>query len=329
MIFKLLRAVGSLLVVLIGCNQAWAADLNLPFGIELGGYTTARVQQNRHGRAEAALDEVSFILRWDSQQRVKLFAEIELEQPMHWAEGSAFKTTDSYVDIERLYGDYVFNDQLVVRGGRFLTPIGRWNQLHASPLVWTTSRPVATSQLFPMALNGLMLHGVKPFNDAGLEYSVFAETLKDQREDLHEIKFRNTRGARAMYTGLADIGMTYMEFDEKEFIHRDYRMLSADFFKVYQGWEFSGEAFFRKDKQTHESSGGGYLQAVAPLGYQWFAVGRLETFNASGAETVERGVLGLTWRFKQNQLFKIEYAGGHQENPHMPSGVLTSIAILF
>lgn len=326
---KNFHAFCSLLVVFMCCNQAHAADVNLPFGVELGGYTTVRAQQNRHGKAEAAIDELSFIFKWDSQQKLKLFAEIELEKPVHWSEGAAFKTTDSYLDVERLYADYAFSDQFVVRAGRFLTPVGRWNQLHASPLVWTTSRPVATSQLFPMALNGVMLHGVKQFNEAGIEYAGFLETLKDQREDSFEIKFRNARGARVMYSGLADLGLTLMEFDEKELIHRDYRMLSLDFFKAYQGWEFSGEAFFRKERQAHEDSGGGYLQAVAPLGAQWFAVGRFESFNSADAHTVERGVLGLTWRFKQNQLFKIEYAGGHQQNPHMPSGIITSISILF
>ncbi len=326
---KILHILRSLLVALVACNQVYAADLNLPYGIDLGGYTTVRAQQNRHGKASAGWDELSFILQWDNQDRLKLFAEIELEQPIKWSEGSALKTTDSYIDVERMYADYQFSNQLNVRAGRYLTPIGRWNQLHASPLVWTTTRPVATSQLFPTALNGLMLHGVQPFEEAALEYALFAELVKDQKDDFYERIFRNARGARVKYAGMADIGITYMEFDEKEDIHRDFRMLSVDFYKSYQGWEFSGEAFFRKQRGTQESSGGAYLQAVAPLGSDWYLVGRLETFNQSDAKTVERNIVGLTWRFKPNQLFKIEYATGHQQDPFMPTGLLTSIAILF
>lgn len=323
------RSLCSLLVTLLACNQLHAADLGLPYGIDLGGYTTIRAQQNRHGRASAGWDEFSLIVQWDNQARLKLFAEIELEQPATWSEGKPFKTNDSYIDIERLYGDYLVSNQLMIRAGRYLTPIGRWNQLHASPLVWTTTRPMATSQLFPTALNGLMVHGVQPYEESALEYALFVETLKDQRHDEHERKFRNALGARLKYTGIADLGVTYMEFDEKEAVQRDFRMLSLDFYKSYQGWEFSAEGFYRQQKQSQQISGGAYVQAVAPLGSDWYAVARLETLNPSDAKTVERGVLGLTWRFQPNQLFKVEYVGGHQQDPTLPTGVLSSIAILF
>ncbi len=319
----------SLLVSSWAGNQACADALDRLKEVNVGGYSSARVQQNRHGKAEAALDEISLIFTWDNQDRVKFFAEIELENPLSWREGGAFRSNNSYLDVERLYLDYAFNDQVNLRAGRFLTPIGRWNLLHAAPLVWTTSRPVATSRLFPMALNGMMLHGSKPFDDAALEYSVFAETLKDQNEEANELRFRNARGARVVYSGLVDVGATVMEFDENDLIKREYRMLSLDFIKSYQGWELSGEAFFRKSKHYHEDTGGAYLQGVAPLGNKWFLIGRLESFKPTLEDSVERAVVGLAWRYKDNQIFKIEYAGGHQVDPYMPAGIMTSVAILF
>ena len=319
----------SLLATLLTGNQASADVLDRLKEVEVGGYSTLRLQHNRHEKTEAALDEVSLILKWDNQDRVKFFAEIELENPLSWRERGALRSDKSSLDVERLYVDYGFNDQFNVRTGRFLTPVGRWNQLHASPLVWTTSRPVATSRLFPMALNGLMLHGTKPFSDGALEYSVFAETLKDQNVEAYELRFRNARGARLMYSGLVDVGATVMEFDELDLNKREYRMLSLDFIKTHEGWEISGEAFFRNNKNNHENTGGAYLQGVAPLGNKWFLIGRLENFKATSQETVERAVVGLTWRFKDTQLFKIEYAGGHQVDPYMPVGLMTSLAILF
>jgi hypothetical protein len=239
---KYLFFLASLLVTLLTGNQASADVLEQIKQVEVGGYSTLRLQQNRHGKTEAAVDEFSLILKWDNQDHLKFFAEIELENPLSWREGGGLKANKSYLDVERLYLDYTFSDQLNVRTGRFLTPVGRWNLLHASPLVWTTSRPVATSRLFPMALNGLMLHGTRPFDDAALEYSVFAETLKDQNVEANEIRFRNARGARVMYSGLVDVGATVMEFDELDFNKREYRMLSLDFIKAHEGWEISGEA---------------------------------------------------------------------------------------
>ena len=319
----------SLLVSSWAGNQAYADVFDKLKEINVGGYSSARLQQNRHGKSEAALDEISLIFTWDNQDRVKFFAEIELENPLSWREGGALRSNNSYLDVERFYLDYAFSDQLNLRAGRFLTPIGRWNLLHAPPLVWTTSRPVATSRLFPMALNGFMLHGSKPFEDSVLEYSVFAETLKDQNVQSHELRFKNARGARLVNSGSIDIGATVMEFEESDLFNRQYRMLSLDFIKAHEGWEISGEAFFRKSKHYNEDTGGAYLQGVAPLGNKWFLIGRLESYKPTLQQSEERAVVGLAWRYKDNQIFKIEYVGGHQVDPYMPTGLMTSIAILF
>jgi hypothetical protein len=320
---------GSLLVTLLACNQAFADDTLSLAAIDLGGYATARANQNRHGNVAAGIDEISLILQWDNQSRLRAFAEIELEKPLQWREGGQTQSNDIALDLERLYLDYSFSDQFILRGGRFLTPIGRWNLLHASPLVWTTSRPLATTELFPQAMNGMMLHGIKPMGEGALEYSLFAEALKDQREDLYELKFRHTRGGRLLYSAALDLGVTLMAFDEKERLNREHQLLSLDFFKSYQGWELSGEAYFRKTNNTPQSSGGAYLQLVAPLGQQWFAVGRLERLDAVDLKSRERAVVGLTWRYKKNQMFKIEYSAGEQLSPRAPNGILTSLAILF
>jgi len=320
---------GSLLVTLLACNQAFADDIYSAPAIDVGGYTTARANQNRHGKVAAGVDEISLILQWDNQQRWRAFAEIELEKPLQWRQGGHNQSNDVQLDLERLYLDYSFSDQLKLRGGRFLTPIGRWNQLHASPLVWTTSRPLATTELFPLAMNGMMAQGTSPMGEGALEYSLFAEALKDQRDDLYELKFSNTRGARLQYSTAVNLGITLMAFDEKELLNREHRLLSLDFFKSYQGWEVSAEAFFRKTNNTDQHSGGAYLQLVAPLGQQWFAVGRVERFDALDLPSRERAVLGLAWRYKNNQLFKIEYAAGEELSPKAPNGIITSLAILF
>lgn len=323
------KLLGSLLVTLLACNPAFAEDILAAGGVDVGGYATARANQNRHGNVAAGIDEISLILKWDNQQRVRAFAEIELENPLQWRQGGQNKATDRQLDLERLYLDYSFSDQLSLRGGRFLTPIGRWNQLHASPLVWTTSRPLATTELFPRAMNGMMASGTKPMGDGALEYSLFVETLKDQRDDLYELKFSHARGARLRYSAAVDVGITLMAFDEKALLNREHRLLSLDFFKSYQGWEVSGEAFFRKTNHTQQTSGGAYLQLVAPLGQQWFALGRLERFDALDLKSRERAVVGLAWRYKKNQVFKIEYAGGEALSPQAPNGIITSLAILF
>lgn len=319
----------SVLAAQLAGNQAYADTPAFLKNIDVGGYASARAQINRGGKAEAAIDEVSLILNWNNQDRWSLFAEIEMEKPLSWQEGVGVRAKDAALDIERLYADYTFTNQFNIRAGRFLTPVSRWNLLHAAPLVWTTTRPAATSRLFPMALNGMMVYGIKPWGNATFEYAAFAEMLRDQREEVHEIHYKNAFGLRGLYSGSFDASVSVMEFDEDELIKRQYRMVGLDFIKSYNGWEFSGEAFYRRTKDFGESSGGAYLQGVAPLGKKWFGIGRLESFKGTTQENQERYVLGLAWRYRNNQIFKIEYAGGHQESAFMPGGLITSIAVLF
>ena len=47
-------------------------------GFSLGGYSSASVTIPRSSSAEAAIDEISLILRWESDSRFKFFGELEL-----------------------------------------------------------------------------------------------------------------------------------------------------------------------------------------------------------------------------------------------------------
>jgi len=144
-------------------------------GFRLGGYSSAGFNVHPGGRTDAALNEVSLILRWEGDSRFRFFGEFELEYPLTWDSRNKYGDKSSKFDLERLYLDYNLSDKINVRAGRFLTPAGRWNLLHAAPLVWTSTRPLATSRLFPISINGAMLYGAAPLGDKAFEYTVFAE----------------------------------------------------------------------------------------------------------------------------------------------------------
>ena len=322
----------SLVAALFACNQA-AADETPPVGeknLRIGGYSSGGFHIHPGGRAEADIHELSLIMTWNGGGRLRLFSELEIEEPLTWREGESVSTDDAHFDVERLYADYSLTGALNVRGGRFLTPIGRWNVIHAAPLVWTTIRPAATERLFPKAINGAMLHGSVPWKEASIDYSLYGEALRDQSEESGEILFEKTRGLRVAYNGIVEAGINYSEFEEDVPGQPHYRMLGLDFFKAAGGWEFSGEVYRRfKRGDDNDRSGGGYIQAVAPLGQQWFAIGRLENLRLPEEGTTGRWLIGAAWRWKTNQIFKLEYAGGREESPWMPRGLAASYSILF
>jgi len=328
--------ISSVAVLLLLCKVAYAeqpptSQKGVMDGFRLAGYSSAGITVPRESEASATINEISLILTWENESRFKFFGELELEKPLTWDDDNKFHSKQSNIDLERFYLDYNLSDNINLRGGRFLTPTGRWNQLHASPLVWTSSRPIATSRLFPTAINGVMTFGAISLDKSALEYSVFIETLKDQDISQDELKFKNTKGARIAFGQQANIGVNLMSFEEKNTTSTRYHMLGLDFLTHYRDIEILGEAFQRWDAHNNSSGYGAYLQTAIPLpiGTNWYGITRVETYQRPDEGHQQRWLLGATWRVKPTQLLKLEFTGGSGDQPESPRGFLASFAVLF
>jgi hypothetical protein len=335
---KLATYAGSVALLVTLCKAAYADEPEVETsGFKLGGYSSSSITAPLHGGTELRIDDVSLMLRWENDSRLKFFGELELERPLVWNEDKHFNSKNTYLDLERLYLDYNLSDKVNIRTGRFLTPAGRWNLLHAAPLVWTATRPLATSYLFPTAVNGLMLHGSIPYEtksqNQALEYSFFVEALKDQIRDNNEIIYKNVAGAHFTFTNQFNLGLSLAAFTEDKPAGPDYRMLGLDFKTHIKGWELSGEGFQRFTSSGNDGGSGAYLQSAAPLGNNWFWLTRLETLHqarqGSAHVSGERWVMGLTKRIAPQQLLKMEFVGGSDNFTDTPRGFVGSFAVLF
>ncbi len=303
-------------------------------GFKLGGYSSAGITIHRDEEAEAALNEVSMMLSWNGDSRWSFFGELELERPLSWNDDRKFHSKESHLDLERLYLDYNFSESMNLRMGRFLTPNSRWNLLHASPLVWTSTRPLATYRLFPQATNGLMLFGSKPLGELALDYMVFKEVLEDQEDDEYDLPFEHVYGGRIALSKQWNVGLSLLSFDEKEIAalsghDKTYRMLGLDFVTHLGEVELSGEGFARFKHNGDDGGSGAYLQTVVPIKNDWYWVTRLETLQRPQEGSSERWLVGATWRIKPTQLLKLEFVGGSGNQPEAPRGFIGSFAILF
>jgi hypothetical protein len=335
----LVSIIASLALSALLCKPALADDVaNWTDNFHLGGYTSAGITLSRNQEAEAAVNEVSLILTWANDSRLSFFGELELERPLAWNDDKKFSRKEGHLDLERLYADYNLSEKLNIRAGRFLTPNSRWNLLHAAPLVWTSSRPLATTRLFPIATNGVMLHGAVPFMNGAFEYKVFAELLEDQEQDNDELKFEHVRGARFSFKNQSDIGLSLLSFTEKNEINGvkekpSYHMLGLDFVTQVNDIELSGEAFQRFNTNNKDGGSGAYLQSAVPLNSiglnDWYWITRLETFQRPDEGSAERWLLGATWRVKPTQLLKLEFTGGSGDQPESPRGFSASFALFF
>lgn len=320
------------LVIVMSMQSAFAADADKASPWEnfsLGGYSNAEMNVHPGGKVEGAINEIGILLSWENNSRFHFLTELDIDRPISFNKDDTSIGKDSYLDLERFYFDYNLSEKLNVRAGRFLTPAGRWNLVHAEPLVWTTTRPLVTSRLFPTAVNGLMFYGAMPLADNAFEYSFYVEGLKDQVVNNKEIPFEDTKGARFTLSGKVNWGLSLLEFRESIPNSPEFHMVGLDFLVQHQGWEFSGEAFQRYYNNYSDGGSGAYLQGVAPLGNQWFAVARVENYMRPEEGSTARWLIGSAWRMSPSKIFKIEYVGGNEESTESPKGLLASFSILY
>lgn len=318
--------------VALSVSQAAAAELDAPSFLEnfnLGGYSSAELNVHPGGKTDSAINEVGIIISWENGSRFRFLSELDLDRPISFHGDDTAAGKDSYFNLERLYVDYNLSEKLNLRAGRFLTPAGRWNLVHAEPLVWTSTRPLATSRLFPLSTNGLMVYGAVPMANNAFEYSFFVEGVKDQIVNNNDIPFEDTVGARFTLSGKVNWGLSLLEFHENTPTRPSFRLVGLDFLVKHEGWEFSGEAFQRYYSNYSDGGSGAYLQGVAPLGNQWFAVGRVENFKRPTEGSSARWLIGTAWRMTPSRILKVEYVGGDGEQPGSPKGLMASFAILF
>ncbi len=312
-------------------SQAGAMEsVSLKDQLKIGGFTSAGITLHRDAEAEAAINEFSLLVTWSNDSRLSFFSELEVERPLAWNDNKRFGREESKPDLERLYLDYNLSESANFRIGRFLTPNSRWNLLRAPPLVWTSSRPLATSRLFPIATNGITLHGALPMKNLAFEYTLFTELLEDRQQDNNELLFEHVRGARFSLKEESDIGVSFLSFSERDAFNgvssASYRMLGLDFITYVNKAEISGEFFQRITSKGKEGGSGAYIQTAVPITGDWYWITRLESLHRPNEGSFERWLMGATLRIEPTQLLKLEFTGGSGNQPDAPRGFVASNA---
>lgn len=318
-------------------------------GFVLGGYGTIGAGQGSSDRQgtvggdawRAGLDSLSGFLGWDGGERWHFFSELELEDALV-AKSGELTTKAADVELERFYLDYAQNDLLKLRLGKFLTPVGRWNLIHASPLVWTTSRPLITERTFPTNATGAMVYGLLPCTVNGIEYSIYYSPGTELARDPDLDTFDEALGGHLSFTLLpyTQLGLSYVNFEQRYSKGEHKNLYGADFIWARRRWELSGEFHYRSsdgDEYKRDESGF-YLQAVAPLTERLYAVARYENFRRSDADHHLNIYLGgLNFRLRSAVVLKAEYShatdtGFEPEadtGAKVRDGFLASLAVLF
>lgn len=110
-----------------------------------GGYAEAHA---RHERADGAAEESGFVAK-----RFNLFASARVSDVVRFASELEFEDGGEEVKLEFAAIDLRIHPSFALRGGMILSPLGRFNLSHDSPLNEFTDRPLVSTELIGVALS--------------------------------------------------------------------------------------------------------------------------------------------------------------------------------
>jgi hypothetical protein len=315
-------------------------------GLTAGGYLSVQANALEGEKSQASLQDLSLFLHGDPSPDWHFFTEIELSTPVTLTR-DGLSSRDIDLDFERFYFDHNLAARSTLRLGKFLTPVGRWNQIHADPLVWTVSRPLTTSAAFAKNASGAQLYGSWPLGRSAVDYQVYVDDSAglDPTEG-HEktfmdlsiqpnppSSFRHGGGARLQYRTFDDdllAGVSVGRFELKG-LPGYKNMIGADLFYSRNDYEFSAETVYRKgDGSSGKSEWGGFVQAVVPLVHAFYGIILHERYKAELFDRpVDSTSLGITYRPTPPFSIKLERRESRGEERLAPDGWLFSVAVLF
>lgn len=303
-------------------------------GFRLGGYGVAGVRETRDDRDwQAAIEALSGFLWWQGGSDWRFFTEIELEDALVASPGET-TTDEASPRVERLYFDYAWRDAAKLRLGKFLTPVGRWNLIHAAPLVWTSSRPLITESTFPTNATGAMVYGLLSSRWGAVDYSVYASPGEELFPAPDLETFSEAYGGHLSLSPMAglQLGLSFVDFELEDSSGQRRKLYGFDFHWLRRRFELSGEYGYRvtRLKQSPNDERGGYLQLVVPISDRLYGVTRYETFEDSGAtQDLNLYLFGLTYRYLPALVLKAEYSRATDNDIGVEDGMRASIAVLF
>lgn len=314
-------------------------------GLTAGGYATVRAGNLEGLPAKAAIKDLSLFLHTDIGTRWHFFTELEVGDPLVWTRDGA-TTSDAEFDVERLYLDHNLTPRATLRLGKFLTPVGRWNLIHADPLVWSVFRPLTTSAAFSRHATGIALHGTWPLADSSLDYQVYADdtdalAIGSAYEPTYldapvapnpDNVFDRGGGIRLNYRVLDDalqIGFSAASFTLTE-RPATKNLVGTDLYYARAGFEVTGEAVYRRSSGLNGDEWGGFAQLVVPMGRGFFAVLSGEIYKAEGySETTNIQHIGIAYRPVLPLTFKVEMQESQGVEELAPDGWQVSVSVLF
>ncbi|GJQ23698.1 hypothetical protein BIY37_11770 [Candidatus Brocadia sapporoensis] len=208
----------------------------------LGGYMDFQYRASEDSKGNQGFDQTRFIpfIYSDISDRVKLASEIEFE---HGGYGGG---RNGEVILEFGTIDFLINDWINWRGGFVLTPLGKYNLVHDSPLQDFTDRPLVDQLIIPTTLTdaGMGFFGsCYPTELSKLDYEIYVTNGAFRGLDANgTARFGEVNGLRSSKGGY--------QFDN---YNKSPGFVGRVQFSPFIGLEFGGSAYTCRYDEENEN----------------------------------------------------------------------------
>lgn len=336
--------------------------------LQVGGYaalTLTHAERPEKSERPEVSELVAALMAW-GQLSSRASYLVELDMAKRTTETWTGRESDRWLLPVRAYLEYTASDLVRLRVGRFLTPIGQWNEQHVEPLTWTPTRPLATYRPFAKSVTGVLLAGEGSLGGHDAGYALFWAPFGDVRggwAEPEESRFVHAAGARVaaqlareLTFGVSGAAVVRSQPWEEE---REYRavqgpeipfrvedgedaehhereedrgtrsLLGADLRWTRAGFEVAAEATWLPGAAGSPAEGGAFAQAaVRVVGPVW-AVGRAEAYRLPDAAEERVAFAGLTLRALPRAVVKLGWQFSRRPSARIPDGWFLSFSSLF
>lgn len=302
--------------------------------LHLGGYGEVHYNHlDADGTDERTLDvhRVVLFVGYDFSDRVRLVTEIEVE---HAVSGSDAR---GEVEIEQAYIEMDLKDNMHLRTGMILTPVGIINETHEPPTFYGVERPVIESTIIPTTWYVTGASFNHQFSN-GLSYDVMvSEGLKtddptsDPLADPFYLKGGKQKGSladaydlavtgRVVYRGISGLeAAAYAQYQpdldqSAEISYADSATLSGGHLiyqwqaftakALYARWDLAGDDAKAAGKDVQD---GGYLEASWKPTDKWGVFVRQSAWSQVTEQDAQQTDFGFNYWPVPDVVFKADY----------------------
>jgi len=334
--------IARLLALILIIPSVSSANYVLGDGLLLGdvflsGYSKLEWNAPVGGQKSVVLDDLSIFASASVNKYLNPFIEAEIATAELWNENDNIGYRHSKYVLERLYNDVLINEQVTLRIGKSLAPVGEWNRIHAAPLVWTSNRPITTRYSFSESVSGIRIRYIQQNNNLfQFYYQPGNEWVKKPLSRNNPRHYENVSGVSfdqyfSLNTklGFAAQHATVKKTKDRQWVYSidaqwQNKQLSMEFQTSY------ADINLTMPNVMKEHEWGGYLQGVWHFNERWHAILRPEYFNSRLNQSQSSMLYGVVYQPQAALSIKLEYIDtNRQQSFGLEQGLFSSLALLF